>query len=300
MKKYTPYLFRKFLLFILVLSNLFTWSQTSMFTEFAALPSFPPGAKEAFKAVKTSSASEYYSFQDYSTPTLAYQKKIEKDLEPFKQIILAKGAAGIAPGMGAANDFSDLNSPEMQAKIAKMTQEEKIKFAMEVQERMKNNKNIQTVTASTKPSPLMGIVLKLNSFSQKLLALLPDFSATPFPGYHQCDNLCPVVDDPTCATRTRVCENKAAHAFYTPEVKRYNDFIKNTTLQFNQNKAAFEKDLKEFDALASKYPKDELAADYMNVFSMLSSFLVKLQEYEKQGAGIIIETKNNAYCKTDY
>ena len=33
---------------------------------------------------------------------------------------------------------------------------------------------------------------------------------------------------------------------------------------------------------------------------MLSIFATKLEEYEKQGAALIIETKNNPYCKTDY
>ena len=213
MKNSMPAFFPKLLVFGFIFNSFLSSSQTSMFAEFKAIPAFPLGAKEAFKACKTSSVDSYYSFQDYSEPTILYLRKIQNDTKPFEAIVLAKGKAGIAPGMGAANDFSDLNSPETQAKIAKMTEEEKIKFAMEIQERMKNNKNVQYINTASKPSPLTAIVLKLSVSSQKLLSFLPEFTPAPFKGYGNCGDLCPVIDDPTCAARMRICENKAAHAF---------------------------------------------------------------------------------------
>ena len=300
MRNATHISFTKILFYSFIFSSLILPSQISMLTEFKAMPTFPLGAKEAFKASNVSSADGYYSYQGPGVATNAYNKKLQIDTKPFQEIILAKGKQGITPGMNAANDFSDLNSPETQAKIAKMTQDEKIKFAMEIQERMKNNKNVQTVTAASKPSPLMVLVIKISNSSQKLLSFLPEFTLAPFSGYGKCNNLCPVYDDPTCDARMRACEDKAAHAFYIPEVKRYNDFMKNIIAQFNLNKTAFENDLKEFDTQASKYPKDEVAADYMNVFSAISLFSLKLEDYEKKGATIIVDSKNNPYCKNDF
>ena len=275
-------------------------SQTSMLAEFKAMPALPVGAKEAFKASQVNYSSDMYFYKDYSLPVASYIKKIEADNKPYQDIITAKGKAGMAPGMGAANDFSDLNSPETQAKLAKMTQEEKIKFAMEIQQRMQSNKNLQAVSAQTKPSPLINIILKLNQSSQALLAVMPDFIRSPDATYGKCANLCPVDNDPTCEARINACYHKISSEYFNSEITRFNTLIKNAQSQYLLKKGAFENDLKEFDTQAAKCSKDDIAVDCSNALTMILAVATRIATYEKEGATLLVEAKNTTYCKNDF
>jgi hypothetical protein len=271
-----------------------------MLAEFKTMPGFPVGAKEAFKAAKTEIFNDAPSYIDCSAPMQAYSKKLVADQKPFTDISVAKANQTNPAAAAAANDFSDLNSPEMQAKIAKMSPEEQMKFAMELQARIAQNKNVQTINKVNKPSPLTALSLKLSSSSQALLATLAaDFNEASFPGYNKCQGLCKETD-PTCAKRVSACENKISHDFFNSEIVRYAAFIKETQAAYEARKAAFEADLATFDAQAAKYPKEEIASDYTGAFVMLGNIANRIKEYEKAGALLIIHAKNNPYCKNDY
>ncbi|MBA2614027.1 MAG: hypothetical protein H0U95_18840 [Bacteroidetes bacterium] len=275
-------------------------SQTHMLAEFKAMPALALSSTEAFKASKIKINDGVYFYEAASDPITAYNKKLHEDNKLNQDIIVAKGQAGIAPGMGAANDFSDLNSPETQAKLAKMTQDEKIKFAMEIQARMQNNKNLQAVSVQTKPSPLTGILLKLSTSLQDLLTIMPEYKKAPSPGFDKCAITCASDNDPVCAAKIKACYNKISKDFYTAEITRYNAFIKNIATQYNLKKTAFENNLKEFDSQAAKYKREEIATDNSTVIALLMNVAERIEAYEKIGAMILLEAKNDNNCKNAF
>ncbi|MGZ3883518.1 MAG: hypothetical protein ACXVPQ_04235 [Bacteroidia bacterium] len=277
-------------------------SQTSMLAEFKAMPAFPATAQEAFKSSKTKVADKTCIYVGNSDAITAYTEKLKKDLEPYTAIILAKGKAGTPAGMAAASDFSDLNSPETQAKLAKMTQEEKIKFAMEIQARMAANKNVQTVNTINKPSPLTAITTQVGQAYQQLIPVLQEFKAGVNKTYNICDGICggEGVNDPTCQARITACENKESHAYFKEETTRYAQFMKDVTANYNKQKVNFEASLKQFDEQASKYSKEEIAGDYSLIIGWIGAISNFTGAYEKSGSEIIVSAKNNTYVKAEY
>lgn len=277
-------------------------AQTSVVAEFKAMPAFPTTAKGAFAASKTQFFDNHYSYVDYSDAVKNFQTKVQNDIKPYTAIVTAKGTAATPAGVGAANDFSDLSSPETQAKIAKMTQEEKIKFAMEVQARMAANKNLQTVNAAAKPSPMVSVTTKIGVAYEKLVKTFATYQEGAFKGYNVCDGICGKegVIDPVCDAKIKACENKESHAFYAAETARYAQFMKDQLALFNKQKVEFENSLKEFDVQAAKYKPDEIATDYVTVLGWIGVIGGSIGDYEKSGANIIVGAKNNVYTQKEY
>jgi hypothetical protein len=274
-------------------------SQTSMAAEFKAMPAFPTDVKEAFTASKVTITSDNCFYKESSDPVHAYIVKLQNDSKPYQAAILAKGQKGTPTGIAVANDFSDLSSPEMQAKLAKMSQEEKMKFAMEMQERMKSNTNVQAANALTRPSPLTGIVLKLSKSAEALAATLTPYGAAAPLKYDACNFNCGEFDK-ICSEKVAACNHRVSQAYYNAEIMRYNAFIKAIPPQYDLKKKAFEDDLKEFDKQAASYSLDETAADYSNVITMLYRIARMVENYEKEGAMILVDAKNNPYCRKDF
>lgn len=292
---------KNFLLFIAFGFACAASAQTSMLSEFQAMPAMPATAKGAYSISKINiSADKNYSYKGNSDAVTVYQQRIQNEIKPYTDIITAKGKAGIAPGMGAASDFSDLTSPEVQAKLAKMTQEEKIKFAMEVQARMNSNKNLQAVSATNKPSPMTGITTALGQSYQKIVATFTAFTAAPFNGYSSCPGLCNGDNDPNCEKKIQACESKASHSYYATETARYAELMKKVQADYAVQKKEFEAKLKEFDTAAAKYSKEDIAGDYSVVLGWIGGIAGQFGDYEQKGAELIVSAKNNVYVTKEY
>lgn len=275
-------------------------AQTSMLTEFKAMPAFPTDANTDFVSSKTTKADSRYMYQDNSQPVHDYSVRLQNDTRPYQDIVTAKGQQGIPSGKAAASDFSDLSSPETQAKIARMSKEEQMKFAMEIQARMNGNANIQAVQAQTRPSPLLGTVLKLSRSCDTLFATLKPFIKGPQINLNVCDFHCREYDDKPCYDRMTACNRKVSRDHYNEEINRYNTFIKSVHEQYELKRKAFENRLKEYDAEAAKYPANDIAGDNINALSMIMRISGMLSDYEKQGAMIVLEAKNDPYCGKDF
>lgn len=285
--------------FFVLISGLLV-SQTTMLQDFKSLPAFPVTASDAFTKSKIIANDGHYTYDRSSDAIYNYEQKLQNEVKPYTAIIEAKGKAGIPTGKAVANDFSDLSSPETQAKLAKMTQEEKIKFAMEIQQRMKTNKNVQSANEQIKLGPLTNLVLKLNASCTALFSTLAPYPPTTAKiRYDKCDFHCGE-NDQACGNRANACNKKETIDFYTTEVARYNAFIKTIPPAFNSKKDAFEKDLKEFDDQAAKYKKEDIAVECSNVLAMLTRFAVAVEAYEKQGATLLIEAKNDAFSAKSF
>ena len=131
--KTSPHYFKLLFAGLLIKASLV--AQTSMLAEFKAMPAFPADANTDFTSSKITKADSRYIYQDNSQPVHDYSIRLQNDARPYQDIVTAKARQGIPSGKAAANDFSDLSSPETQAKIAKMSKEEQMKFAMEIQAR---------------------------------------------------------------------------------------------------------------------------------------------------------------------
>jgi hypothetical protein len=254
-------------------------------------------AKQCFAASEVNSFDSHYSYvksKDFD----AFQEKVKTIVKPYTEATLAKGKAGTNPGVAAANDFSDLNSPEMQKKIAAMSKEEQIKFAMEIRARMDQNKNLQQVNAINAPDPLVNLAIKISTASTELIKSIPTFTTAAFPGYSPCGS-CGELDD-ACAKKARICEEKIAKNFYSAQIQLYEKHMKGIMTNFNTKKLEYEKLLAQYDKESLKYTPNDINASATNVISSINGIATALLSNQEQGAKLIVEAKNNVYSKSEY
>lgn len=274
-------------------------AQTSILADFKAIPLAPATAKAGFDASKTGIFDNHYMYNDCSVAMSAYADRLVKNGEPYKKAAEARSNKTNPAAQGAANDFSDLNSPETQAKIAKMSDAEKMKFAMEIQQRMANNKNIQQINTTNKPDPLTGLATQINQKANELALALPEYKTPTFPGYGACEGLCSE-SNPACGKIVAACENKVAHDFYNKQVAEYARLVKTSLDNYNAKKSELEKLLTDFDTQSKKYTTDDIHASVLGVYVAISSIAERMKRNEKAAALLIIDAKNNGYTQKDF
>jgi hypothetical protein len=279
-------------------------AQINFVKELNAIPPLQKTAKEAFTVSEIKQNDTYFSYVSEGKARKTYADQILKKTELYQAIVKAKGAALTAPATQAAVDFSDLNSPEMQAKIAAMSQEEKMKFAMEVRQRMNNNQNIQTITNGTKTNPaLTQAEAEVGAAYTKLLEGLQKIAML----HHKLDNsacagLCGSEAEITeaCAKKIAACESKAAHTHAAAGTKNYADYAGKCLAEYTKAKTNFLLSLTKFDEIAATLPDADKAEAMIAVAGWVAGVNAWFSGVEKDGAAVIVDAKNNVYTKGEY
>ncbi len=274
-------------------------AQTTVLNDFKAMPLAPATAKAAFDASKTEIFDHHYMYNDCSAAMNNYANRLVKNGEPYKNAAMARNNATNPAAQAAANDFSDLNSPETQAKIAKMSDAEKMKFAMEIQQRMAKNKNVQQIQTTNKPDPLVNLTTLITQKANELALALPEYKTPAFPGFVACTGLCNE-SNPACAKIVSACESKVANDFYNKQVAEYAKLVKTSLDNYNAKKTDLEKLLSDFDTQSKKYTTDDIHASVLGVYVAIGTIADRMKRNEKAGALLILDAKNNGYTQKNF
>ena len=279
--------------------NVITKAQMSMVAEFATIPTLPTSAKDAFARCSTSvSKDKTVSYIQASNPIIEFQQKIINDSKPLQTIILAEGNKKTPQANSVVNDYSYLSSAEMQAKMAKMTQEEKMKFAMELRQKMNGDKNVQTF--NVKPNlALLAEQQKVNDAYNTLMSTINN-PYTFKEESDKCNFNCKEYNDDACYKKTDACRNKEAHELFLKNIANYDAYLKTATATYNAAKVTFITTLTSFDAVAKNATDIEQAQAQSPVLGNISMVNEAIKNIEQNGASIIIGAKNNQYTKNEY
>lgn len=281
------------------ISSVVLYAQTAATSDFNSIPLIVGSSKAAFEQSKTKVFNGNYMYENYSDQIKLVFDQIQTHCEPYKKAAENKAVATNAPAAGAAADFADLNSPAMQEKIAKMSQEEKVKFAMEVQQRMAANKNVQQINQLNKPDPLLDLSTRITNEAQRLASLLADYKMQTRPDYSSCEKLCSE-SNPVCYKIVSTCQKKKAKDYYKQEMGNYADMMKKNQELMTEQKGSLAGLLQEYDAESKKYKTDDIHASAIAVYTAVGTVLDKVRACEESGALLMVDAKNNSFAKGDF
>jgi hypothetical protein len=272
---------------------------------FNATPALQTTPKGAYTMSTIQQYDNSCSYVDAGKQRNDFSEQVKEAMKPYIAIEENKAQTADAAGSKAATDFSDLNSPEMQAKIAKMSQEEKMKFALEVQKRVQSNQNIQTINTTCQENPaLLQAREKVDAAWKKMIDAIVDLKMQ----HHMldlqksCEGICGTEAHPVpdCSKKMEACENKASHEHVTAELKNYSDYIKAFQAALEKTKPEFTSALQKFEAVAKTCTNKDKSASLIAVYGYISALNSMYTDIEKQGAMIIVDAKNNVYTKKEY